>query len=436
MLSTKGEEKPGAAECLESQVPWLPSQAFMMANSRDGPVLELLCQGFTVMGRRLVAVHTPDGLSTGWHDKSSVDIRRCFEARFFNGCLSSMKMFAQLLAASESSVTREGVFKTSYLTLTQSLDLANACLRKLEEDMGVTRATDLSKGVSPSVDWCPGERTLIRIEEPKAFSCPQAHTCAQLVVRLMVTCITCCGAAVRTLHPTYSLAFADHVAERWFMVALIGSTPDGLAGDALPMLAWALSCGCDEVASALVTVGVDVNVAAMDFLSPLGIAVAMDNVRMTRELLSAGALANATACTSGLSPLFFARSAGMVRLLHDHGARADMVTDKGISVVMPAIALAIATDCMDVVHTLLTLYGLAVLDAPSGKKGCPSVVEAAVGTGHVRLVQLVLKLGFRPPRRVPSREDLDVWTASPAARVMRHGVRTAMVERCLKLIEF
>jgi hypothetical protein len=63
-------------------------------------------------------------------------------------------------------------------------------------------------------------------------------------------------------------------------------------------------------------------------------------------------------------------------------------------------------------------------------------VEAAVGTGHVRLVQLVLKLGFRPPRRVPSREDLDVWTASPAARVMRHGVRTAMVERCLKLIEF
>lgn len=213
----------------------------------------------------------------------------------------------------------------------------------------------------------------------------------------------------------------------------------------LPMLVSAVAMGCDDLIYSLIVAGVDVNVPAADFLTPLVVAAGCDNVPVAETLLRHGAKTEAPFFSNGLTPLHFAESRKMVLVLSSRGAaNASALSAEGVGVVIPALAKYVAND-EEHLALLVDIFGVKALDVPThaqklaatSEKGhmWPMVMEVAICVGHVRLVKTLLKYGFAKPERMHTPEwYADRLKHSAAGKVVMCALDNPDCTPCLKLV--
>ncbi len=149
-------------------------------------------------------------------------------------------------------------------------------------------------------------------------------------------------------------------------------------------LIWAIKYRLPSMAAALLERGADPNHTVLGLATPLFGAVGANNIAMTRLLLEHGGDPNIPN-QAGETPIFLARGSDMIGLLVKHGARLDLKTKQGSTL----IDLAMTRDNAALVNLLLKNGAELSLEAINKTHGLHHLAT----TGDLALVKRCVELG-------------------------------------------
>jgi hypothetical protein len=370
-----------------------------------------LTLGFSAGARTLLRLHDP---SVGVLPQvPAVTMRGFFECKFYQQLLYAMRAFEALAP----SVVVEDI--------NRSLAHFQEERRTDTDDKGVaSRAGAAPKfvGEEPGFGAVPGTAWILDVRNVSEFLTRKAHVVFRKTVSFLQDLIlSLCAAVVSNNAYLGGMRSAALAVETLFQSGVLKvDLPQ------VPMLCWALSVQCTDIVRALIAAGVDVNTPAVDGLTPVVIAVGTNNMEAVRALVHLGASLDVPFYSSGLAPLFFARTRDMVQLLAVNGADPGAVTCQGISVAM--VAAAASFEDLSMWSALLEAFTVHALDVPTAadrvSNDWPSLMEAAIVVGNRALVRRILQAGFKRPVHKPTPADVDKWCASAAVKLMSRYTKT------------